>query len=328
MSVRLRQIIKRSEFPFNSFSSELMSVIRLRQLLVKLVFGSLGALGSWSCGAEERQSAVPVVSLPPVSGVSNQRTVSVPALIARLAPDSLGLFATLREVVDSVRGDREYEVRLPQVRLPDAGAAARINAVLLQQLTEVADTVPPVVARRAVRLARPRLRDHSYGNSSGSFNYEVLYNGHGLLSLEIVVHQPGMSIDDAHHLTFDLRTGRLLKPADLIDRPQALARSLSRRRAIRFTEQVQAVAEELPDDPEMRAQLANTMSGLNTVDLSAADFFLTRRGLVFFEDFTQAFPHPYYSLSPEPVYEYSFAELRPWYYGGSPWRASRVIKQK
>ena len=244
----------------------------------------------------------------------------LPALPA-LPADSLGLHATVREVIDSVRGDRAYSVRLPQVQLPNVATARRINAVLVQQLAEVADTVPPLAAQQAVRLARPMLRTSNDGYNSGSLSYQLCYNAHGLLSLAFNVNQQGTSIEDSHHLTFDLRTGRLLTPADLVARPQALARSLAQRRTERYHEQVAAIAEELPDDPEMRNQLESNMSPLLELSLASADFYLTRHGMVFFENLTKQYPHPYYNLAPDPNYVYSFSELRPWRRQAGPWRA-------
>ncbi|MDJ0367230.1 hypothetical protein QMK33_18940 [Hymenobacter sp. H14-R3] len=238
-----------------------------------------------------------------------------------LAADSLGLHATLVTLGDSVPGDPDYQVRLPQVQLPNAAAASRINAVLVQHLAEVADTVLPALSGQAVRLARPMLRNHSGGNASGSLLYEVRYNAHGLLSLAFTVNQPGASIEDVHHLTFDLGMGRQLRPADLVAQPRALARSLAKRCAARKAETLQAIAEALPDDPDMQAQLAGIVGEMDAVPLADFDFYLTRHGLVFFNLLTKNFPHPYYNLAPEPEYRYSFAELRPWRQQHGAWRA-------
>jgi len=301
-------------------------VPKRRLLAAKVLLGWLGVGSGVGCGAPPKEKAP--VTHDSLVAQPKLPAPAEPALAPPLAADSLGLHAMVITIADSVPGDPEYQVHLPQVHLPTAAVARRINTVLVQQLAEITDTVLPAAARQAVRLARPILCNHRGGNASGGLLYRVCYNAHGLLSLEFEVQQSGQSIEAIHHLTFDLRTGSIIHPADLLASPQALAYSLRQRRMARRAAQVALVAEELPDDPAMRAQLGRTLHQLDTLALDRTDFYLTRHGIVFFENLASEFPPAHYNLAPEPEYAYSFKALRPWRRGQGPWQASDLSVAK
>lgn len=299
--------------------------------------GLLGLLsvlaGSSACesGPAVGHKPAPVAGPATVASGSRSGSSGLGVLAGKLAasspvssPDSLGLQATVFAVVDSIKGDHDYSVRLPQVRLCGAGqnAARRINAALVRELTRyLDDPAPTLPAGKAVRLTRPWLADSASSDNAGNFSYRVLYNAHGLLSLALELNQQGRSITEGHHVTFSLLTGRPVALASLFEYPGALSRSFFRRQQADLKELREDIAEELADDPPMRAQLLGELGLHAATKLADADFALTRRGLVIYEDHQQDFPKPYYNLAFQQEYEYSLAELRPWRGTNGPWLA-------
>ena len=192
----------------------------------------------------------------------------------------------------------------------------------------VSDTLPAVPARQAVRLARPLLaHDSSDSDMSGNLDYRVLYNAHGLLSLEFEANLKGQPISRVHHATFDLCTGRPVSVAALLTQPNAFERYWLRQRRERFMEQVREIAREMRHDAPMKAQLQAELGwdaathSLAGASLEVTDFALTRQGLVLFEDYVAQFPRPYNYLAPQGDYVFTYAELRPWRGQQGPWRS-------
>jgi len=131
---------------------------------------------------------------------------------------------------------QEEGFSLPQVQLPDAAAARRINRRLRQVLLTA-----PVMAHRHDRGPAPdstapvrrqlrqvyrgccydaETRMWKVGQGYTGLGYEILLNQHGLLSLRAdteftIRHQDY----ESRYLTFDLRTGRQLTLTDVVAEP-------------------------------------------------------------------------------------------------------------
>lgn len=120
--------------------------------------------------------------------------------------------------------------QVPQVRLPDAAVARRINRVLLRDFTGYFDTVDSAAspARQLRQVARECCYDEAtkswreFGNGGLTATaYTVLLNQEFLLSLAVSHDNADRTEPGGPHFTFDLRTGRLLTLADLLADPPA-----------------------------------------------------------------------------------------------------------
>ncbi|MGI4871931.1 MAG: hypothetical protein ACRYFX_12235 [Janthinobacterium lividum] len=119
--------------------------------------------------------------------------------------------------------------RVPQVRLPNAAVARRINRQLLRYVTanfrSIDSTAAP--ARQLYQAARECCYDQETkgwragGDGLTAVSYTVLLNQDYLLSLEFSDDEGGLTQPETHHLTFDLRTGRRLTLTDLLADPPA-----------------------------------------------------------------------------------------------------------
>ncbi|AWM32435.1 hypothetical protein DDQ68_06305 [Hymenobacter nivis] len=123
---------------------------------------------------------------------------------------------------------------MPQVKLADAAVARRINRALLQLLVRAhaaGDVDSLRTPRQQLRQADQASRydadekvSRNYGRGLVGADYNVLLNqGFSLLfgfTLEFVGVQP---MQETGHVTFDLRTGRPLRLADVVaDEPAQL----------------------------------------------------------------------------------------------------------
>ena len=124
--------------------------------------------------------------------------------------------------------DARFQV--PQVRLPDAAVARRINRVLLRDVTGYFETVDS--AASPVRQLRQAARECCYNEATKSWQefgnggrtataYTVLLNQDFLLSLAISHDNADRTELGGSYFTFDLRTGRLLTLGDLLADPPA-----------------------------------------------------------------------------------------------------------
>ncbi|MEJ7661231.1 MAG: hypothetical protein WKG07_17310 [Hymenobacter sp.] len=120
--------------------------------------------------------------------------------------------------------------QVPQVRLPDAAVARRINRVLLRDVTGYFDTVDS--AASPARQLRQAARECCYDEATKSWRefgnggltataYTVLLNQDFLLSLAVSHDNANRTEPGGPHFTFDLRTGCLLTLADLLADPPA-----------------------------------------------------------------------------------------------------------
>ncbi|WP_305031400.1 hypothetical protein [Hymenobacter convexus] len=147
---------------------------------------------------------------------------------AQLAASSLAQVFT---VTDGGVG----KFRLPQVRLPNAAVARRINRQLLRQCVDYTGSVDSTASPR--RQVRQMVVECCYDQETKGWmagglgytgtDYTVLLNQGYLLSLEFAKDDNGLTRMDAEHLTFDLRTGKRLTLGDLVaDPPAQLAQRL------------------------------------------------------------------------------------------------------
>ncbi|WP_201987273.1 hypothetical protein [Hymenobacter rubidus] len=124
---------------------------------------------------------------------------------------------------------------VPQVTLPNATAARRINRQLLRLLLEYSDQVdsmasPHQQVRQASRACCYDAEAKSWmaaGEGMTGTQYDVLLNQDNILSFSFTKDYNGLTALESEHLTFDLRTGRALLLADVIaDPPAQLQRRL------------------------------------------------------------------------------------------------------
>ncbi|QNH60653.1 hypothetical protein [Hymenobacter sediminicola] len=225
--------------------------------------------------------------------------------------------ATILSVGDTLDG----RFVVPQVQLSDAAAAARINAELVDAaLGEDLQAVPqPLTALTGLQQAQAEYAAHEQKGFVGA-RYEVLYNDHGLLSIELTSDFLGAYVSSvARHATFELRTGRLLEVRDLLADTLALRQrwqeSINRRVADHISKLPTEYAQlDAPLLAEVKRRLHWNDSTL-TVQLEGDDprfydFALTSFGLTLYYDF--GFPHVIEALQPETDYLFSYATLTPW----------------
>ena len=126
--------------------------------------------------------------------------------------------------------------QVPQVRLADAAVARRIDGFLLRrfrdEINEAVDSTasPQRQVRQAARLCCYDEETKTWwvgGQGVTATDYTVLLNQNHVLSLGFSISYNGSEEPGGAHLTFDLRTGRVLALADLVaDPPAQLGRRL------------------------------------------------------------------------------------------------------
>lgn len=143
-----------------------------------------------------------------------------PVTAAQVAPGSR---ARVRPVL--ARGEAA-RFQVPQVQLPNAAVARRINARLLQVVTAYSGIDSTASPQRQLYLAARRCcYDEEVkswlagGDGLTELSYTVLLNQDYLLSVEFVRSYQGLEDPATTHLTFDLRTGNVLTLADLLADP-------------------------------------------------------------------------------------------------------------
>ena len=226
--------------------------------------------------------------------------------------------ATGRAVILRVSNPGERIFTMPQVRLPDAAAAARLNAALVREFGRNMDSTP-ATAVRAVRqaLAEYQTNDHSGFVGAG---YEVLYNAHNLLSVELTAEYLGAyPSSGTRHATFDLRTGRQLTLAQLVADTVALRRRWRREINAAVAEHLGSFATAYPEaDAELRADIMARMAWDSTRqqvvfapnEPRLNDFALSPTGLTLYHSYD--FPHVIQALEPVTDYAFPYAQLKAW----------------
>lgn len=226
--------------------------------------------------------------------------------------------AVIVSVSDTVKG----RFFVPQVQLPDAATAARINLGLADAaLGEDLEDVPqPLTVGTAIQQAHTE-----YEGKKSDFTqsrYEVLYNNHGLLSVEFTSEYMGAYPSTVkRHATFDLRTGRLLAVRDLVADTLALQQRWQQSINRRVTEHLRTLPQEYPQletDTNLLTDVKHRLywnDSTSTVELQAGeprlyDFAVTSFGLVLYYDF--GFPHVIEALQPDSDYQLTYADIKAW----------------
>ncbi|HEX8428299.1 hypothetical protein [Hymenobacter sp.] len=226
--------------------------------------------------------------------------------------------AVVVSVSDSVKG----RFIVPQVQLPDAAAAARINLGLVDAaLGEDLEDVPqPLLVNTAITQAHTEFEAKT--NDFTECRYEVLYNDHGVLSMEFTSEYRGAYPSSVkRHATFDLRTGRLLEVRDLVADTLALQQRWQQSINRRITGHLRTLPKDYPQietDPNLLTDVKRRLywnDSTSTVELQAGeprfyDFAVTSFGLVLYYDF--GFPHVLEALQPDTDYQLLYTEIKQW----------------
>ncbi|OON70205.1 hypothetical protein B0919_05580 [Hymenobacter sp. CRA2] len=240
---------------------------------------------------------------------------SVPAKPVAAAPVKVVTVAAGKEE-DETEGQGRFE--LPQVQLPDAAVAARLNqAIVAASFWMEADWLQ-LSTRQAVQRC---LREYQENDKQGltSLSYNVVCNEHGVLTLALTSDYLGAyPYTDTRCFVFDTRTGRRLRVADLVRDTTALRTrwrtAISQRVAAHLRADLvetlgdSAVAAELPALLHWNAAKQQVTFEANEPRFD--DFAVTRRGLTLAYSF--GLPHVIQAAEPERDYSFTYAELRPW----------------
>lgn len=170
--------------------------------------------------------------------------------------------ATIYQV--AVQGEAaRFEV--PQVHLPDAAVARRINRRLLAFVTSEFSTIDSTASprRQLEQVARECCYDEDSktwlagGVGLSGTSYSVLLNQNYLLSFEFSRDWQGLTEPATYHLTFNLRTGQLLTLAELVaDPPAQLEWRLGLAISRRLHDELAGVVASYGDDSTLIAHVA------------------------------------------------------------------------
>lgn len=157
--------------------------------------------------------------------------------------------ADQRATIFSVEGKApNTDFVLPQVRLANLTAARRINQWLVAHFNSINGDTLPSTARQAVRAAEVHFSENN-GRGFRGYEFEALYNAHGVLSLALSITELGEhELISGSHATFDLRTGRQIALADLIADTAALQRNWQRQVTAITRESVESATTYLGQD--------------------------------------------------------------------------------
>ncbi|MBC6699559.1 hypothetical protein [Hymenobacter sp. BT190] len=244
-----------------------------------------------------------------------------PRPAAQSAKAPVAVPASPQALIVSVGDTGKSAFVVPQVQLPDATAAARINQYLVDAaLGEDLELLPqPLTAASGIRQA---LAEYAANEQSGfvGTSYEVLYNDNYLLSVALTAeYLTAYPSSVTRHATFDLHTGRLLQVRDLLADTLALRQRWQQSINRRIGAHLAALPTNYPElDAEMLADVRQRLhwnDSTRTATLEANDprfydFALTPFGLTLYYDF--GFPHVVQALQPEADYLFPYAELSAW----------------
>ena len=260
--------------------------------------------------------------------VDKSRAIVLPpptTLVAKTPDAAYSAAASSSVRVVTLRLPDAPSFEVPQVELPNALAAHRINQLLTRLLLTnyLEDTTQAPTAAPAVHRAVAEYKANNQIGLTGT-GFQVLFNRAGLLSLtlttETVGAYPSTSIS---HATFDTRTGRLVTLPQLLTDTLALRQQWHQRLTKRVANYLQTMAYESPSNSDDQATVREH-TGWNdaTHEINAAalpplrDFALTAKGLVLYSAFD--FPHVVLALAPPDDYLFTYAELKPWLPARSP----------
>lgn len=269
--------------------------------------GLFGLLGLSGCGeapsvGQGTAGANRPVAQPAQRAIPHRETTLKP-------PASLDSARSGAVQVVGVRLPAAPRYRVPQVQLPDAAAAQRINTILTRLLLtdNLEDTSRAATATQAMQRARAA---YESSGQTGIFatSYDVLFNQGGLLSLALTVEYSGAyPWASTQHATFEVRTGRQLFLADLLADTLTLRRRWHQRINQRVAAHLRWVAQQYPSDSQaLDAVLEYTAWSDAAGRIPARDlpplreFALSPRGLLLYTRFW--FPHAVLALSPNDEY--------------------------
>ncbi|AII54147.1 hypothetical protein [Hymenobacter sp. APR13] len=268
---------------------------------------------------------LPALLLTTVPTLAQRTTPAQPkkksATAGRPAKAPAVVAASPRALVVSVGDTGKSAFVVPQVQLPVAAAAGRINQYLVDAaLGEDLEMLPePLTAASGLRQA---LAEYEINGQSGfvGTSYEVLYNDDYLLSMALTAEYMGAyPSSSVRHATFDLRTGRLLQVRDLLADTLALRQRWQQSINRRIGAHLAALPTSYPElDTAMLADVRQRLywnDSTRTATLEANDprfydFALTPFGLTLYYDF--GFPHVIQALQPETDYLFPYADLKAW----------------
>ncbi|TPG63751.1 hypothetical protein [Hymenobacter nivis] len=233
-----------------------------------------------------------------------------------------------------VYGVTEADFTVPQVKLADAAVARRINRTLLRLIVGAqTDNVDSLgTAQQQLHQADRESRYDAeakvlrrYGQGFVGAEYKILLNQHFLLSFafnfEYLGAYPSQS---TQHATFDLRTGRQLRLANLIaDAPAQLTLRMQGAISRRIGEHLGQLAADPTNKDEMtylaerfhwRADARRVVFETNGRTEAAAavgldEFALTPQALLLFYRFD--LPHVIQNFEPDDTYRFPYARVRP-----------------
>jgi hypothetical protein len=217
------------------------------------------------------------------------------------------------------KDDEEFgRFELPQVQLPDAAVAERLNRAIVAASFENEADWQQLSARQAVQRC---LREYRAADGQGltSLSYVVVHNEHGLLTVaqtsEFLGAYPS---SDTRSLVFDVRTGRRLRMADLVRDTVALRNHWRAAISQRVAAHLRAAPRDFADDTALVRELpellhwnaATRQVAFEANEPSFYDFAVTRRGLTL--TYSYGLPHAIQAVEPETGFSFTFAELRSW----------------
>lgn len=233
-----------------------------------------------------------------------------------------------------VYGVTEADFIVPQVRLADAAVARRINRTLLRLIVRAnADDIdslgtPRQQLRQADRDSRYDAETkvlRRYGQGLVGADYATLLNQDFLLSFAFTLEFLGAYPSQAtQHVTFDLRTGRQLRLADIIADPPA---QLTLRMEGAINRRVGEHLGQLAADPTNKGEMTNLVERFHwradarrvvfeaagrpngAPGIALEEFALTPRALLLFYRFE--LPHVIQNFEPDDTYRFPYARVRP-----------------
>lgn len=247
------------------------------------------------------------------------------------AQGAAGSRAQVYTITDSKSG----RFQVPQIKLPNATVASRINHALMRHFRERSEDVdsthsPRQQLREAARQCCFDEETKSWragGDGLTDTDYTVLLNQNYLLSLAFSESNQGLAQPGGPHLTFDLRTGQVLKLTDLVaDPPARLARRLQAAISRRLRDELANVVENYGDDSTRidyvarlydietwdttpRRGLALDTDGEYESDNYYFEFALTPSALLLFH--TVGMARVNFEFLPDETYTFPYKRLQP-----------------
>ncbi|PJJ60611.1 hypothetical protein [Hymenobacter chitinivorans] len=176
-----------------------------------------------------------------------------------------GAQAQVYTVTDQTAKNEATYYQVPQVRLPDAAVARRINRQLWRFFTRNFSTLDSTASlhRQLLQAVHECCYDEEFkawragGDGLTGFDYTVLLNQNYLLSFEFYRNWQGFQEPASYHLTFNLRTGRLVTLAELVaDSPTQLKRRLGLAISRRLHDELAGVVASYGNDSALIARVA------------------------------------------------------------------------